>query len=101
MGLSSRVCVNQVVAELTRKAAAVEEGRTESHVIVCHHDFKCAMFDALLVPATEGPLIRWTFYNASVSTVDIYADGRVAVLQVNSTSHLPPELVAVPDLSKR
>jgi len=90
-----------VVAAMREKASAVEGGLTESHVIVCHHDFKCAMFDALLHPDTEGGLIRWTFYNTSISAVDIYADGRVAVLMVNSTAHLPPALVAVPDLSKR
>ena len=44
---------------------------------------------------------RWTHYNCATSIVDIFPDGSIKVLQINSTTHIDPELVSYGDLGVR
>ena len=94
-----------VAQEMRRRASELTsadvDDDTRNVIMVMHHDFKCALLDAFLLPSTTGSLTRWTCYNASMTTLDISGDGAVRVLQVNSVTHLPKELIEVPDLGKR
>jgi len=104
---SCRARATAVAAEMRKRANAVvapaesDEIFTHNVVMVIHHDFKCALLDAFLLPETTGPLRRWTCYNASMTTLDIYSNGTVNILQVNSVTHLPKDLVEIQDLGKR
>jgi broad specificity phosphatase PhoE len=85
----------------TAAAVTTAGGIISREVLVVHHDFICALLDALVTPNATGALTQWTFYNCALTVVDIFADGSVRVLMTNSYTHLPPELVVIEDLGER
>eukprot|EP01062_Namystynia_karyoxenos_P060608 TRINITY_DN52282_c0_g1_i1.p1 TRINITY_DN52282_c0_g1~~TRINITY_DN52282_c0_g1_i1.p1 ORF type:complete len:286 (+),score=72.13 TRINITY_DN52282_c0_g1_i1:83-859(+) len=103
-------CVERAKRVAERFIAYAKELTADQNVcVVAHYDLLCALMDALLDPQRPRPpplgntthFVRWRFYNASITMVDIYQDGGVGVLMQNSVSHLPADQVVLGDLGFR
>ena len=92
----------QAVALRLRQMARDLPGGAQSMALVAHHDFLDLLCQALVIGRTRGCFPpTFSHYNCGITCVDVRADGHVNVRFLNSTAHLPPDMVNAKPLQKQ
>lgn len=92
----ARVRLSGVAAKLKEVAAkASEEQRTETLLLMSHHDTMDLLLQALVQGNTEtSELGTYRHANTAMTLLNVFPEGKAQLVCLNRTDHLPPDVSA-------